>query len=108
MDATNHLEDTTMARDEIDDIMETPVSQLAKDMNTQDVLVREIEDRVELLTRRIKPLLLDKSSNSEGSADCGPTAVPLRSALGQDVAEQNNRLRAISQRLARLENEVDL
>lgn len=97
-----------MARYEIDELMETPASQLGKDMSAQQELIHEIEDRVELLTRRLHPLLLDKNNKSEGNTSCGPVAAPLRSAIGQSIADQNNRLRAISQQLARLENEIDL
>lgn len=106
MDATNHLEDTTMATG-LNEAIEAR-SQLLKDMGVQYELVREIEDRLDLLTKRIKPVLLDLSGQTDSDEACAPVQVPLRSAFGQGVADQNDRLRAISQQLARLENEIDL
>lgn len=89
------------------DTPDTPDSQLSKDLCTQGMLVREIEDRVELLTRRIKPLLLNLKPAEKNEAP-GPAPETLRSAFGQGVADQNDRLRAISQQLVRLAIEIDL
>lgn len=84
---------------------DSETSQLQLDLNAQFATVREIEDRLSRLTTRLKPLLL--SIPESDAAVNGPASVPLRSAFTQGVADQNERLRAISRQLARLDYELD-
>ena len=85
-------------------------SQLQNDLSVQRKLVDELDDYVNgVLTSRLKPILLSvcetlTQSNTVGLAPSSP----VRSSLGEGVADTNDRLRATLAQLKRLVSELDL